>query len=113
MQIVFTREVADLLREKYTLLQLDTVTVEGHGDVETFCVLEPENIVHEMSQLGDRASMHARLIERMAADDCVSAKGLCEQLKGSFGGELDTFYDIVLERIKTAGTTRLYSNNPA
>ena len=45
MQIVFTREVADQLAEKYTLLQLDTINVNGYGAVETFCVLEPEAVV--------------------------------------------------------------------
>jgi hypothetical protein len=58
MQIVFTREVANQLAEKYTLLQLDTINVEGYGAVETFCVLEPEAVVMEMASLAENSKLH-------------------------------------------------------
>ena len=107
MQIIFTKELADTLAEKYTLLQLDTIEVEGHGEVEAFCVLEPENVVMEMSSLSEKVAMHKRLVEAIHRDERPMAIELCKSLKGSFSGELDSFYDVILERIATTNTTKL------
>ena len=106
MQIVFTKEVADQLREKYTLLQLDTIQPDGYGEVETYCVLEPENIVMEMGSLPDNVSKHNQLVEALENEDCNRARDLCRELMGKFGGDLDSFYEVVIDRIDTHNRTK-------
>jgi hypothetical protein len=49
MEIIFSREVAEGLRERYTVLELETFDVEGKT-LETFCVVPAEKLMMEMGQ---------------------------------------------------------------
>jgi hypothetical protein len=106
MHIVLTQAVADELRKKYTVLELDTMPHPG-GPVPAFCVLPVEQIAMEMSSLEKNVSLHEQLIDAIKNNDCNQAMVLCENLFGKFGGELDSFYEIVLERTKNNNSTSL------
>lgn len=106
MHIVLTQEVADQLRQKYTVLELDTMPHPG-GPVPAFCVLPVEKIVLEMSSLDDNVKVHETLIQAIKDNQTEIAKQLCIQLTGKFGGELDTFYEEILKRIETTNSTFL------
>jgi hypothetical protein len=106
MHIVLTQAVADELRAKYTVLELDTMP-HPDGPVPAFCVLPMEKIAMEMVSLEQNVSMHEHLIDAIKNNDCETATLLCTGLKGKFGGELDSFYDIVIERVNTTTSTQL------
>jgi hypothetical protein len=106
MHIVLTQQVADELRKKYTVLELDTMP-HPDGPVPAFCVLPVEQIALEMSRLGENVSLHEQLIDAIKNNDCNQAMILCENLFGKFSGELDSFYEIVLERTKKNNSTSL------
>jgi len=106
MHIVLTQAVADELRKKYTVLELDTMP-HPDGPVPAFCVLPVEQIAMEMSSLEKNVSLHEQLIDAIKNNDCNQAMLLCEILFGKFGGELDSFYEIVLERTKNNNSTSL------
>jgi hypothetical protein len=106
MHIVLTQAVADELRKKYTVLELDTMP-HPNGPVPAFCVLPVEQIAMEMSRLEENVGLHEQLIDAIKNNDCNQAMILCENLFGKFGGELDSFYEIVLERTKKNNSTSL------
>jgi hypothetical protein len=106
MHIVLTQAVADELRKKYTVLELDTMP-HPDGPVPAFCVLPVEKIALEMSSLGQNVAIHEQLIDAIKNNDCETAKVLSTNLKSKFGGELDSFYDIVIERVDTTSSTQL------
>jgi len=106
MQIVFNRVTADQLREKYTVLELEAITVNNQT-LEAFCVLTVEHIAMEMATLEYNVSLHEQLVLALKnnhTDTCIS---IIPDLMGKFGGELDSFYEIVLDRCKETGSTKL------
>jgi hypothetical protein len=99
MEIIFSREVAEGLRERYTVLELETFDVEGQ-QLETFCVVPAEKLMMEMGQLVYNVAAHNQLIQSLKENNNDIVVELSTALKGKFGGELDSFYDILIERLK-------------
>lgn len=97
MDIIFSREVADALRERYTVLELETFDVEGKT-LETFCVVPAEKLLYEMQELETNSRLHAQLVQAIKDQDAKLCQDLTDVLKGKFGGELDSFYDIIREK---------------
>lgn len=97
MDIIFSREAADNLRERYTVLELETFDVEGQT-LETFCVVPAEKIFMEMQDLPTNVKLHEQLVQAIKDKNVKLCMDLSEVLKGRFGGELDSFYDIIQER---------------
>lgn len=106
MHIVLTQAVADELRKRYTVLELDSMP-HPDGPVPAFCVLPVEQIVMEMASLESNVTLHEQLIHAVKNNDCTSATELCKSLIGKFSGELDSFYSEILHRISNTGSTQL------
>jgi hypothetical protein len=47
------------------------------------------------------AGLHQRLIDNLNKRDYLVCQALIEHLTGKFGGQLDTFYETILERINS------------
>lgn len=97
MDIIFDRAVAEQLRERFTVLELETFDVEGKI-LETFCVVPAEKIYTEMVELQNNIQLHDQLVQAIKNKDQKLCLDLVEVLRGKFGGELDSFYDIIGER---------------
>lgn len=108
MHIVLTKAVADELRNRYTLLELDSMP-HPDGPIPSFCVLPVEQIVMEMSSLDTNVALHEQLVQAIKDNQPNTALSLCEQLMGKFGGELDSFYTVIVDRINSTGSTLLFS----
>lgn len=106
MHIILSEAVALELRKKYTVLELDSMRGSA-GLVPAYCVIPVEKIVMEMASLQHNVQTHEQLVDAMKNDDLEMTIQLCLLLKGKFGGELDSFYDIVHERVTVSQTTRL------
>jgi hypothetical protein len=107
MNIVFGDDVAEELRKKYTLLEVDTVQHPEHGLVSAWVVLPMESIAMEMASLDQNVMQHAMLIESLKKDDASTVRLMCQALTGKFGGEMDTFYEEITKRIDNTGSTLL------
>ena len=98
MQVIFSRAAADQLRERYTVLELETFTVQDTV-LETFCVVPAEKMnLGELPNLDSHIKMHQELIKQLKVKNYQFCIDAIDHLMGKFGGELDSFYKIVLER---------------
>lgn len=108
MQIIFSKVVADQLAEKYTVLELEAVPVpEKQAVMETYCVVPAEKIALEMTSLESNINLHKQFVQAIKDNNPQLCIGLKEHLLGKFGGELDSFYDIVCERCEKQGNTTI------
>lgn len=98
MDIIFSREIAESLKDRFTVLELETFDVEGKL-LETFCVVPADKIpIVEMPTLAKSIDMHEHLAKSIKQENwnfCVQA---IPHLLGKFGGELDSFYEIILAK---------------
>lgn len=100
MHIIFDGPVRLELEQKHVVLELDRVLLPDHSDFTTaYCVLE--NIpFQELSIIEKLKDWHGELMLAYRArdwDQCLS--GLA-RLKGQWGGQIDSFYDVIYERVK-------------
>ena len=109
MYIIYGEGSAKELREKYLVLELDTIKYSQLDDVvKVFCVIDNDHIpLTEINQTDSLANLHEKLIsnyQKQNWDFCLEA---IEHLKGKFSGELDSYYDELLNRIDTFSKTTL------
>jgi hypothetical protein len=105
MQIIFNRVTADQLREKYTVLELEAITVNDKT-LEAFCVVPVEHIAMEMATLEYNVSLHEQLVSAIKNNEVDNCVKIIPDLLGKFGGELDSFYEIIMSRCTNTGSTR-------
>ena len=99
MNIIFGRENAQAMAEKYTILELDTIRlVDGH-ELVAFCAVENIPIM-ELPQVESMKSLHENLMINYRKRDWNYCTQALEHLTGCWNHELDTFYTSLGERIK-------------
>lgn len=99
MEIIFGRDNAEKLREKYTILDLEVIDVDG-TPFEVFCLLTAEKIgLGDLPNLDKWIKLHNEFLEGYKKKEYDYCKQCIEHLTGKFGGELDTFYEEILRRI--------------
>ena len=100
MHIVYGKEQADRLKEKYTVLELDTVKVkELDKDLTLFAVVDTEKLgLIDLPQLDQWVKLHEDLIRNLKKKDKNFCLQAVEHLLGKFGGDIDSFYEHVKGR---------------
>jgi hypothetical protein len=99
MNIIFDKSHLNELQSKYTVLELDTFRVESTGQQRTaYCVVENVPIL-EMAQIESFKNLHANLMDNYRKQDWNYCEQAIEHLIGKWGGELDSFYADLMERI--------------
>jgi hypothetical protein len=102
MDIIFGRENAEKLREKYTVLDLETVEKDGHS-IEVFCLIAADKIsIGDLPQLDQWTKLHNDFLNGYHTQQWNYCRQCIDYLMGKFGGEVDTFYEEILKRINTA-----------
>lgn len=104
MELIFGRDNAEMLREKYTVLDLETVEKDG-VEIEVFCLIPAEKIaITDLPQLEQWKKLHADFLDGYAKKEYTYCQQCIEHLMGKFGGEVDSFYEEILNRIKAETT---------
>jgi len=99
MQIIFGRENAEALRDKYTILDLETVEKDGHN-IEVFCLIPADKLtLSDLPQLEHWVKLHNDFLHGYHTQQYNYCRQCIEHLMGKFGGEVDTFYEEILRRI--------------
>jgi hypothetical protein len=102
MEIIFGKENAGKLREKYTVLDLETIDVEGQP-LAVFCVIPADKItLTDMPQLESWVKLHHEFINGYQSKQYSYCRDAANYLIGKFGGEVDTFYEEIIRRINEA-----------
>ena len=88
------------LEHKHIVLELDTFHMLPTGqDVEAYCVVE--NIpIPQLAEVEGMRELHANLISRYREREWPYCLSAIEHLIGFWGQELDSFYQILQERIQ-------------
>lgn len=100
MNIIFASvEDAEKLKEKYIVLELDTIVSSSSRDI-AWCVLTAEDVpVEGMINIDRYVDLHCGLIRNYKKQDFAVCTDIIGHLKGAFGGSLDTFYNTLEQRI--------------
>jgi hypothetical protein len=108
MHIIFGN--SQELNEKYTVLELDTIRIIAGGPVHTaYCVLE--NIpIEELPAVETLTTLHTTLMENYRTQKWADCDRIIAQLMGKWGGEVDSFYIELNNRIADLKTQTLDSN---
>lgn len=99
MQIIFGRDNAEKLREKYTVLDLEEVERDG-VKLEVFCLIPADKIpISDLPSLDSWVKLHNEFLNGYHTQQYDYCLQCIEHLRGKFGGEVDTFYDEIENRI--------------
>ena len=102
MEIIFGRENAEKLRERYTILDLETVEKDGVS-LEVFCLIPADKLgLADLPQLDNWVKLHNDFLHGYHTNQYNYCRQAIEHLMGKFGGEVDTFYEEILKRINAA-----------
>lgn len=112
MLVVFGKENADKLKDKMTVLELDTFMQAGLDQpITVYAVIEADDIpLDDLPQLHHMTSIH----NAMFAEYRAKRWGYCEQamehLRGKWKGTLDSFYEDFSKRIENLKNSDLDEN---
>jgi hypothetical protein len=100
MNIIFGSHLIDEIATKYTVLELDTIRLMP-DDVEStaYCVVE-KIPMFELDQLHVLKQLHNDMINYYKNRKWGACADAAQTLKGAWGTELDSFYDIMLSRVR-------------
>jgi hypothetical protein len=106
MNIIFGDNVAELAREKYTVLELDTFMIEGRDQTATAYAIVEQIPLQEMATLDRFQDLHHTLLKEYRKSNWKYCEDAIEHLKGRWQGELDSFYDELYNRVQSLKTHR-------
>ena len=99
MNIIFGRHNAATIKENHLVLELETLDANGRP-LECFCVLDSASVpLSELPLLEHYLKLHQTLVDNLKNQKHAVCLDLIEHLQGKFGGELDSFYQVIAERI--------------
>lgn len=100
MQIIFGREVAEQIKQRYTVLELEALEVHDGRKLEAFCVVPADKIpLAELPDLDHYIRLHGEYVYALSKKKYQICTDLHKHLLGKFGGELDSFYEEIQRRI--------------
>ena len=100
MNIIFGKENADRVEDKYTVLELDTVQVGEHGPAITaYCVVENMKF-DEIPMIESMQALHQDLVTKYQSRNWTTCLQIIKRLRGFWNGELDSYYDTLELRIQ-------------
>ena len=100
MHIILGEQIAQAVSEKYVVLELDSFqTAEQDAPISAFCVIE--NVpIDELVQVERYRDLHQQLIKNYRAANWKFCEDALEHLRGRWNGEVDSFYEVINQRIQ-------------
>jgi hypothetical protein len=100
MNIILGRENIEQAQEKYTVLELDTLLINGSADpVTAYCLIEQVPI-DQIAGIDQFRDLHNNLMKNYRQQNWKFCQDAIEHLIGKWGGELDSFYTEINLRIQ-------------
>jgi hypothetical protein len=112
MLVVFGKETADKLKERMTILELDTFMQPGLDEpVTAYAVIEVHDIpLQELPQLENMTMLHNTMWVEYNARRFDFCEHAMEHLRGKWKGTMDSFYDEFGARIQKLKQSNLDEN---
>ena len=101
MNIIIGKDEANKLAEKYTVLPLETMKFKSHPELPAttaYCLIESIP-TGEMNTVEEVKALHVKFYENYQKGDFNFCTQALEHLKGKWGGEIDTYYTVMEDRI--------------
>ena len=102
MQVIFGKQQADSLKDKFTLLELDTFTQAGLTEpITTYAVVGITDLnLQDIPAMPGLVDVHNTMLKEYRKRNWSFCHQALEHLQGKWGGQLDSFYKIFEDRIK-------------
>jgi hypothetical protein len=99
MNIIFDKsKLPPELDGQFIIFKLENIDVDG-TILEPYCVVEASNVPDvEIEMLDHWRKFHNEFLKANEEQNYNLCRDIAEHLMGKFGGELDSFYQIVCER---------------
>lgn len=112
MLVVFKKENAEVLKDKMTVLELDTFMQDGLPEpITAYAVIELGDVpMEDIPQLENLAKLHNTMWTEYRARRFSYCEQAMEHLRGKWKGTLDSFYDEFENRIKQLKEAQLAEN---
>ena len=114
MNIIIGTQDAEKMSEKYTVLPLENLKWKSHPEIPittAYCLIETIPIP-EMPKIKEQVDLHIKFYENYQKGDFNFCTNALEHLKGKWGNQLDSFYDILSDRIGKYKDTDLSNWDP-
>lgn len=105
MNILFGNKEIESIREesRFTVLELDIIQPSpDHDPQPAYCVLSDVPLA-EISELTQKVRMHHDMVHFYRSGQWDECRSLIAQLRGSWQGEVDSFYDEITRRLDSTG----------
>jgi hypothetical protein len=100
MNIIFGKENVTSLDDRYMVLELDTMQFpNSDAPVTAYCVME-QIPLDEMLTITQFTDLHHNLMINYRLKNWKYCRDAIEHLQGKWRGEMDSFYNTLLDRIK-------------
>jgi len=107
MNIIFGLKSVAAFEDRYTVLELDTFLLQPTNEVVTaYCLVETIP-VQEMPAIESLKELHSNLMAEYRKRNWRYCEDAVAHLTGKWGGELDSFYGELLQRIMKLKQTDL------
>ena len=100
MQIIWDSAAAQQLRSNQTVLELETFFVNGQY-ITAYCVVPAEKVFPDITRLPTITELHNGFITAFNEKNYQLCRDIAPNLMGVFDGELDSFYQTILDKINT------------
>lgn len=112
MLVVFGTDKAEKLKDRMTVLELDTFMQDGLPEpVTAYAVIELEDIpIQEIPQLHNMTELHNTMWKEYRAQRFGYCEQAMEHLRGKWKGTLDSFYEEFSKRIEHLKNSKLDEN---
>ena len=99
MNIILGTADAEKLTDKYTVLELDTITIKSSTPIIAYCVIETIPL-EDFPKVEIYKKLHTDLMDHYHNKRWNHCEDSINILKGFWNKELDTFYDSLFERVQ-------------
>jgi hypothetical protein len=101
MNIIFGTQMAQQAKDRYTVLELDTLNLVPTGETVTaYCLVETVPIT-EMPAVTSLQDLHSNLMTEYRKQNWRYCEDAIAHLTGKWHGELDSFYTELYQRIQS------------
>ena len=100
MNIIFGKENATRMADKYTVLELDTIKLSENSLIITaYCIVDDMEF-DQIPMIESMQNLHQDLIVKYQSKNWTTCLEIIKRLQGFWNGELDSYYTTLQQRVE-------------